>query len=108
MQMLPRKGVQTGRYAFFDLMPETYWGGFISGDQVTIHWEEDCPCGWKGPRIGPVDYPFPEMEGGDDKITCAGTAQAYNEFMDFVSQVCMMSDVYPIPIISRGRIIEPG
>jgi len=24
---------------------------------------------------------------GDDKISCAGSIQAYNEFMDFVSQV---------------------
>jgi hypothetical protein len=85
MKLLPREGVQTGRYAFFDLMAETYWGGFISGDQVTIHWDEDCACGWKGPRVGPVITRFAEMEGGDDKITCAGTAQAYNEFMDFVA-----------------------
>ena len=40
---------------------------------------------WKGPRIGPVITRFHEMEGGDDKITCAGTADAYNEFMDFVA-----------------------
>lgn len=85
-KMLPREGVQTGRFAFFDLLPETSWGGFISGDQVAIHWEEDCPCGWKGPRVGPVVTRFAEMEGGDDKITCAATAQAYNDFMDFVSQ----------------------
>lgn len=85
-KVLPREGAQTGRYAFFDLLPETYWGGFISGDQVTIHWDEDCPCGWKGPRIGPVITRFADMEGGDDKITCAATAQAYNDFMDFVSQ----------------------
>lgn len=85
MKLLPREGSQTGRYAFFDLMAETYWGGFISGDQVTINWEEDCACGWKGPRIGPVITRFHEMEGGDDKITCAGTADAYNEFMDFVA-----------------------
>jgi hypothetical protein len=87
MRALPRTGVQTGRYGFFDLLPETYWGGFISGDQLTIHWEEDCPCGWKGPRIGPDVQRFSEMEGGDDKITCAGTAQVYDEFMDFVSKV---------------------
>jgi hypothetical protein len=68
-------------------MTQTYWGGFISGDQITIHWEEDCACGWKGPRVGPAITRFSEMEGGDDKITCAGTAQAYNEFMDFISQV---------------------
>lgn len=85
MKLLPREGAQTGRYAFFDLMAQTYWGGFISGDQVTLHWEEDCACGWKGPRIGPEITRFHEMEGGDDKITCAGTAQAYNEFMDFVA-----------------------
>lgn len=86
MKLLPREGAQTGRYAFFDLLAQTYWGGFISGDQVTIHWDEDCACGWKQPRIGPTVTRFSEMEGGDDKITCAGTAQAYNEFMDFVAQ----------------------
>ncbi len=87
MKLLPREGAQTGRYAFFDLMAQTYWGGFISGDEITIHWEEDCPCGWKQAYVGPVITRYAEMEGGDDKITCAGTAQAYNEFMDFVSQV---------------------
>jgi hypothetical protein len=87
MNLLPREGAQTGRYAFFDLMAQTYWGGFISGDEVTVHWDEDCLCGWKQPRIGPAIRRYAEMEGGDDKITCAGTAQAYNDFMDFVSQV---------------------
>jgi len=85
MNLLPRKGQQTGRYAFYDLLPQTYWGGFISGDQLTIDWEEDCSCGWKGPRILPQITRFAEMEGGDDKISCAGTQQAYNEFLDFVS-----------------------
>jgi hypothetical protein len=85
MNVLPRVGEQTGRFAFFDLLAETYWGGFISGDQVTIHWEEDCPCGAKGPRIGPSITRFAEMEGGDDKISCAGTAKAYSDFMDYIS-----------------------
>ena len=87
MNVLPRKGAQTGRFGFFDLLAQTYWGGFISGDQVTIHWDEDCACGWKGPRLGPDITRFAEMEGGDDKITCAGTAQAYNDFMDYISEV---------------------
>jgi hypothetical protein len=87
MKLLPREGSQTGRYGFFDLLAETYWGGFISGDQLTIHWDEDCSCGWKGPRIAPVITRFSEMEGGDDKITCAGTQQAYNDLIDFVSEV---------------------
>ncbi len=85
MKLLPRQGTQTGRYAFYDLLPQTYWGGFISGDQLTIDWEEDCACGWKGPRVLPEITRFAEMEGGDDKISCAGTQQAYNEFLDFVS-----------------------
>jgi hypothetical protein len=86
MNLLPRTGSQTGRYGFIDLLAQSYWGGFLSGDQVTIHWEEDCACGWKGPRIGPEIRRFSEMEGGDDKISCAGTAQAYNDFMDYISQ----------------------
>jgi hypothetical protein len=84
---LPRKGVQTGRLALFDLLTETHWGGCISGDRVTMHWDEDCACGWKGPRITQDITRFAEMEGGDDKITCAGSAQAYNEFMEFVANV---------------------
>jgi hypothetical protein len=84
---LPKAGTQTGRFAAFDLLAETYWGGFISGDRVTIHWDEDCGCGWKGPRVDPEIVRFSELEGGDDKISCSGSVQAYNEFMDYVSGV---------------------
>ena len=84
-KMLPREGVQTGRMIFVDLLAETYWGGFISGDEVTMHWDEGCACGLGGPRIEKQVRRFAESEGGDDKITCAGSAQAYNEFMDFVA-----------------------
>jgi hypothetical protein len=83
---LPRQGVQTGRLAMYDPLAATRWGGFISGDQLTIHWEEDCRCGWKGPRAAAEVTRFSEMEGGDDKITCAGTAEVYNEFMTYVSE----------------------
>jgi hypothetical protein len=86
MRELPREGVQTGRLAWFDLLAETSWGGFVTGDRVTMHWDEDCACGWKGPRIEKDVGRFFEI-GGDEKISCAGSAQAYNEFMDFVSQV---------------------
>jgi hypothetical protein len=85
--LLPRAGVQTGRFAFFDLLAESYWGGFITGDRVTMHWDEDCECGWKGPRIDRDITRFSELEGGDDKISCAGTEEAYSEFMDYVSNV---------------------
>ena len=82
---LPREGVQKGRLVLVDPIPTSYWGGFTSGDEVTIHWEEDCPCGWGGPRAAKTIRRFTESEGGDDKITCAGSQQAYNEFMEFVS-----------------------
>lgn len=81
---LPREGVQKGRLVLVDPIPQSYWGGFTSGDEVTIHWEEDCACGWKSPRIAKTIRRFAENEGGDDKITCAGSQQAYNEFMAFV------------------------
>jgi hypothetical protein len=83
---LPREGVHKGRLAVFDLLAESYWGGFISGDEVTMHWDERCACGWGGPRIEKSIRRYSEMEGGDDKITCAGSAQAYNEFMSFVME----------------------
>jgi hypothetical protein len=82
---LPREGVQTGRLVLVDPIPTSYWGGFISGDEVTMHWEEDCPCGWGGPRAAKSIRRFSEAEGGDDKITCAGSQAAYNEFMEFVA-----------------------
>jgi hypothetical protein len=81
---LPREGVQKGRMAVFDLLAESYWGGFVSGDEVTMHYDDQCPCGWRGPRIEKTIRRYSEMEGGDDKITCAGSAKAYDEFMDYV------------------------
>ena len=84
MRALPREGVQTGRMVLIDLLAESCWGGFASGDEVTIHWDEDCPCGWKSPRVGKTIRRLSEPEGGEDKITCAGSQQAYNEFMEYV------------------------
>jgi hypothetical protein len=83
-ECLPREGVQKGRLVVVDPIPTSYWGGFTSGDEVTIHWDDNCDCGWKSPRIGKTIRRFAENEGGDDKITCAGSQQAYNEFMEFV------------------------
>ncbi len=85
--VLPREGVQTGRLGLFDLLAESYWGGILTGDRVTMYWEQDCACGWKGARIDKGITRFSELEGGDDKITCAGTEQVYSEFMDYVSRI---------------------
>jgi hypothetical protein len=83
-KLLPRNGVHKGRLAVFDLLAESFWGGFVSGDEVTLHMDDDCPCGWKGPRIEKSIRRYSEMEGGDDKITCSGSVKAYDEFMDYV------------------------
>ncbi|MFW9991828.1 MAG: hypothetical protein ACFFD4_07190 [Candidatus Odinarchaeota archaeon] len=80
---LPRKGVQTGRIGFFDLLAETYWGGFLTGDKVTIHYR-DCGCGWKGHWVEDNITRFSDLSGEDDKISCAGSQEAYNQFLDFV------------------------
>lgn len=84
---LPAERVQTGRLAVFDLLAETSWGGFVSGDRITMHFDEPCGCGRGGAWIEDDIQRFAHMEGGDDKITCAGTTSAYNEFMDFVSGI---------------------
>jgi hypothetical protein len=83
-ERLPAAGTQTGRMAFYDLLAETYWGGFISGDRVTITFDDDCTCGLRSPRVHSDITRFADLAGGDDKITCAGTAKAYNDFMDYV------------------------
>lgn len=85
---LPRDGVQTGRLALFDFLAETCWGGLISGDRVTIYWDDDCGCGWGGPRLDQNIARFSDLEGTqDDKLTCAGTAEAYNSFMDYIAEI---------------------
>ena len=81
---LPREGVQIGRLALFDLLAESYWGGFITGDKVTLHFDNDCACGWKGPYIESNVRRFSEITGEEDKISCSGSQQAYDEFLDFI------------------------
>lgn len=79
---LPRTGEQTGRFAFFDLLPETSWGGYITSDQVTITWDQPCPCGRKGAYMGPMIGKVIEKQ--DDKIGCAGTDTALEDATDFL------------------------
>lgn len=84
-EALPREGAQKGRLVLVDLIPQSYWGGFTSGDEVTVHYDGKCDCGWDSPRVAKSIRRYGENEGGEDKITCAGSQQAYNEFMEFVS-----------------------
>ena len=81
---LPRTGVQTGRAAFFDLGVSNHWGGFISGDEITVHWDDRCPCGMKGAFMKDDVVRYSEKQGGDDKINCVATASAHQDALDFL------------------------
>jgi hypothetical protein len=52
-KVLPRHGTQSGQFAMLELNSEDNWGGMISGDSGTIHWDRDCTCGRRGPLMEP-------------------------------------------------------
>lgn len=63
------------RAAFFDASIEGRWGGVISGDKVHVSFAA-CGCGHQGPTIGRDITRYADLPGGD-KITCAGSIDAY-------------------------------
>ena len=84
-KMLPRSGTQTGRFACFDMLPDTYWGGLVTGDEVTMAgWDEPCSCGRRSPYLHGSIRRFSEIQGGDDKINCAGAPEAHDRALDFL------------------------
>ncbi|WP_176593365.1 hypothetical protein [Sphingobium sp. EM0848] len=84
-ELLPRKGRAMGRAAFFDLGSETRWGGFITGDEVTIEWDEPCGCGQSTVYAMDGIERLSAKRGGDDKISCAATEGAHKEAMSFLT-----------------------
>lgn len=86
-QPLPRKGRVTGRAAFYDLGTDIRWGGFITGDEITVEWDAPCPCGRPSRYVvGPIQR-YSEKQGGDDKITCAASESSHREAMDFLNSI---------------------
>jgi len=82
---LPRSGEQTGRLAVMDLLPESYWGGLVTGDEVTLAgFDATCSCGRRGPYLHAVIRRFSEAKGGDDKINCAGAPEAHDRAVEFL------------------------
>lgn len=79
-----REGSHTGRAGFFDLVPQSHWGGFATGDEITLDWNA-CPCGRTTPHIHPQIRRLSEKEGGDDKITCAAADDAHAAALDFLT-----------------------
>jgi hypothetical protein len=68
-------GRVAGRLAHFDTVQRSRWGGIISGDQVEVDFSA-CPCGTRGITVlGTTRYR--DLPEGDDKLSCAGTIDAY-------------------------------
>jgi len=84
-QPLPRKGMQTGRASFFDMTAESCWGGLVTGDVVTIDWDTPCECGRTSWALEKQINRVSEIQGGEDKISCAATPQAQADAMDFLT-----------------------
>jgi hypothetical protein len=86
-EVLPRRGRVTGRAAFYDLLANSHWGGFITGDLITINWDGGCACGAKSAYIEDPIERVADKRGGDDKITCAATPSAHQEAMEFLTSL---------------------
>jgi hypothetical protein len=82
--VLPRVGEHTGRAAVFDLMADTYWGGFITGDEVTASFEQ-CGCGRTTAHLARTIERFSEKQGSDDKITCVAAEDAHRAALEFLT-----------------------
>jgi hypothetical protein len=65
-------GQAEGRFAFFDASLEGRWGGVITGDHVTVDFSGSTPS----VVAGSIER-YSVLEGGDDKLTCAGTIDSY-------------------------------
>lgn len=82
---VPRTGHATGRAAMFDPVPDTYWGGFVTGDEITVNWDGGCNCGRNGEYILPDIRRFSDRTGQEDKISCAGAQDAQERAMEFLA-----------------------
>jgi hypothetical protein len=81
---LPRDGEHVGRCAVFDLVAATYWGGFISGDEVSLSFD-GCACGRTTPHAARRIERYSEKQGGDDKITCVASEDAHRAALEFLT-----------------------
>ncbi len=84
---LPRTGRVTGRAAFYDLFNESHWGGVISGDEITIDWDERCKCGLESVHIHHDIMRYSEKaDVEEDRISCSATTQVNDEAVNFMRE----------------------
>jgi hypothetical protein len=82
---LPDEGEHTGRYAFVDLLPQSYWAGTITGDEVTLD-RSQCRCGRTTAHLAPDIQRIADRSGEDDKITCAAADEAHGRALEFLTE----------------------
>ena len=70
------RGEVEGRAGFVDISLDGRWGGVITGDKITLSYDRCPSCGNAGPSIEDSVARLKDIVG-DDKITCAGTVDAY-------------------------------
>jgi len=85
--ILPREGVQTGRYGIVDVAAQHRWAGILTGDLLTLDWDGACSCGRSGPYIVGEIRRISELEGGDDKITCAGAPAVHENALQYMAEI---------------------
>ena len=82
---LPRAGTHRGRYGAIDLLAETYWGGYLSTDEVTLSYDPGCACGRQGPYL---DLDIARVGGViDDKVSCAATPALHDDAMTILGKL---------------------
>jgi hypothetical protein len=87
-EQLPMEGTQTGRFAVYDFYNQSHWGGVTTGDRVTVHYTDLCPCGRTTLYIDNNIQRFSELNPAeDDKISCAATATVQDEAIDFLKGI---------------------
>jgi hypothetical protein len=65
-------GSAEGRFAFFDIATDGRWGGVITGDRVTADFSTPNTS-----IVFDSITRYSAAQGGDDKLTCAGTIDTY-------------------------------
>lgn len=87
-KLQPCRGRQSGCFAFFDLSLDTRWGGFISGDFISIEWDEPCACGQISPYIVGEIKRLSEVKNtaGEEKLSCAAAPEAYADALGFLNE----------------------
>ena len=107
-ESLGREGTTSGRFAYFDPFAVMYWGGFISGDAVTMRWGGGCGCGRTGAYMDGEVNRYSTLRGGDDRISCAGTPQAYDNALEYILQLAVTSaEVQPTPVAAGRSFVVP-